>query len=371
MAASSDRNVRPRLMMGGLSPGEGGWRMVPLSDEQSITCHVPFTASSLGPGAWPVLVCEADDEGVRMTLRGQKVRVLRNHPDELAAKLAVYGPDPEAVNKWFLKVHDAAIDAGCEYETFRLPEQWERRLSAHLTSRVDLSEEKDVVASSSVTVSEHPKPKIVLKTLGIRYLKKLPEFYEAQKCTQLVVEDFVKNFESRRADPGADRTANMCQLLGVGTGEIGGIDGCFGNFTHDPEKETKHLGLSFTVQELQWKNHQPYYRKLFQDVQKIIREKESVSQRVITIVVYCRSGRHRSVTAAEILKAVLEGEGYDVVVNHVCDYWWRYVPCQKDFRRYGVRCPKCVNFNKEVDWDKRNLYDAASVLWNSVLDSVA
>ena len=336
--------------------------MVPLSNEQSITCQVPFNKNSLGPDVWVGLRNKANKEGVEIKIRGTKKRVLRNHRGALPSVLAVYGADHRKVNKWFLEVHDAAIRAGVDEETFRLPEQWEKRLSAHLTSRVDLSTDDDDV----VAVSEPPKPKIVLKTLGIRYLNWLPEFDEADETTQKVVEEFVEDFEKRRGrDPGADRTANICQLLGVGPGKIGGIDACFGNFTYDPEKDTRHIGLSFTVQELQWKHQQPYYRKLFQDVQKIIREKESAGKLVVAIVVYCRSGKHRSVSAAEILKAVLEGEGYNVVVDHVCDYWWRFGGCQQNIRSCGIRCPKCVDF---IDGDKRALYDAASQLWRDVLD---
>ena len=53
MADDPDQK-KPRLGVA-FSVGEGAWRLVPLSEEQALTCHVPFTSADLGEGVWRTL----------------------------------------------------------------------------------------------------------------------------------------------------------------------------------------------------------------------------------------------------------------------------------------------------------------------------
>ena len=63
----------------------------------------------------------------------------------------------------------------------------------------------------------------------------------------------------------------------------------------------------------------------------------------VRILFFCRSGKHRSVAASELLWAAIQHS--DLVacplVQHLCSYWWRYGRCQKRAREEGRPCPEC------------------------------
>ena len=60
----------PKPRLGGISRGEGGWRLVPLGPEQAHTFFVPFLAKDLGDGVWARLKQAAEEEKVTLKLRG-------------------------------------------------------------------------------------------------------------------------------------------------------------------------------------------------------------------------------------------------------------------------------------------------------------
>ena len=57
------------------------------------------------------------------------------------------------------------------------------------------------------------------------------------------------------------------------------------------------------------------------------------------LVLYCTSGRHRSVATALILFGALSHLGITVAVSHMGSAWWKFVNCQRrawDHSRGGV-----------------------------------
>ena len=46
----------------------------------------------------------------------------------------------------------------------------------------------------------------------------------------------------------------------------------------------------------------------------------------------------------------MRGEGYEVVVEHACEWWWRWVPCQMQARAAGLHsCASCVKGTTNED----------------------
>ena len=76
-------------------------------------CDVPFTSADLGEGVWRTLTDDAAKEHVVMKVRGCKSSGHKEKPKDFR-KLSVYGADPSAVQMHFMKVHDAAVDAGVD-----------------------------------------------------------------------------------------------------------------------------------------------------------------------------------------------------------------------------------------------------------------
>ena len=59
-----------------------------------------------------------------------------------------------------------------------------------------------------------------------------------------------------------------------------------------------------------------------------------------------RSGKHRSVALAEMVKLALRGCRLPYVVacppvEHYCSYWWRLAPCQRQAWNTRVDCALC------------------------------
>ena len=59
-----------RIRIGGVSIGEGAWRLVPLDASQAVTCQVTFTTKMLGAGVWSQLYNDSKLEGVTLRCRG-------------------------------------------------------------------------------------------------------------------------------------------------------------------------------------------------------------------------------------------------------------------------------------------------------------
>ena len=123
-----------KVRLGGLSCGEGAWRLAPLSEGQALTCLVPFSTKDLGIGAWRRLAEEAALDGVELKLRGNKSSGHKDAPQDHRS-LSVYGCDSDAVQRHFMRVHDAAVDEGVDPDKCLLPEAWRARVLQVLEDR--------------------------------------------------------------------------------------------------------------------------------------------------------------------------------------------------------------------------------------------
>ena len=84
---------------------------------------------------------------------------------------------------------------------------------------------------------------------------------------------------------------------------------------------------------------------------KLDRLREVAGAVNMTISVYCRSGKHRSVVLSEIVAKLFRLLGANVICEHLCQWWWRYNRCMRQARErarvLGDRdwsqavCPRC------------------------------
>ena len=303
---------------------------MPFGDEQALTCYVPFTTAELGDGVWSALTGSAAKDAVTLKLRGCKSSGRHDNPENHRS-LAVYGIDRLFVQKHFLAVHDAAVAAGIDADRFQLPNRWKIMLDQVLADR-----------GGCLSPLSMPKQKVVLLTLGVRWMTSLTEYESADELVRSKVKNLVNwHVKHRTQDPGEDLVSDALSALGLAGV---GLDAAVGTFMRDPQKDTCHLGRSCEVQVPLWQNHKDFFCNLIQRVSSLLRRNESLT----TILFYCRSGRHRSVGAAGILKGALGAQGgFDVRVEHLCDYWWKWVRCQSTARQ-RVRgtgeqacCPSC------------------------------
>ena len=78
----------------------------------------------------------------------------------------------------------------------------------------------------------------------------------------------------------------------------------------------------------------PFFRVWLQNAKRQIQYKLSVTGlEQITLAIYCRHGKHRSVAAALILGHILQAEGFDCCTEHLASQHW---PCT-------VGCRVCAN----------------------------
>ena len=120
--------------MGGISVGEGAWRLVPLSKEQAYTFFVPFLTKDLGDGVWSTLTKAANQDGVKPSLRGMKSSG-RHNSVEKHRTLSVYGVDVAKVQHHVTKILDAAVAVGFDPDFFQLPDHWVHSLDQQLPKR--------------------------------------------------------------------------------------------------------------------------------------------------------------------------------------------------------------------------------------------
>ena len=377
-----------------------------LNPTQALSCLVPFLPADLGLGVFARLQGDAWFKGVTIKLRGNKSAGRHDNPKE-HRRLAVYGTDPAAVQRVFLNLHDTAVACGVDSDKFNLPDTWRAALAnprakarpktrpARATAAVAAPGPPQVVAadacrpaapgapraeaagsdrpagaehfSPSAAESSSPTtphavpdaiPKVRILTLGVRFLSQLAARHGADKATFCVAQDIVDDF--RGADPGADRVANVLSLFGETAVHL-----AEGMFMSDPEKQTRHVGMSAEVQQLVWRQNESFFRGLFWRVRAAlqpttfgaIRTDSGNDER--TLVFYCKSGRHRSVAGAEICKGVLLRAGYEVKVEHLCQYWWRWVRCQYQHGRH-IHCASCT---PEATPEKTAIYDTAFDMW--------
>ena len=268
-----------------------------------------------------------------------------------------------------MRVHDVAVDEGVDPDKFLLPDAWRARVLQVLEDRkkkrqitrvslTDSDDEGDTGASEALDVL----PAVLIVTLGTRWLPHLPvlrEFGSVDEGTKKIIEKLAKEVEETRCDPGEHRVSNAVKLLGL----VDACDESFGVFMSDPGKDTSHLGMSAEVQEALWRQNKNFFTSMFGRAQEAIKSGIRDNKRQVTMIAYCRSGRHRSVASAEILAAVLRVEGYEASVVHACNYWWKWVACQKKARRYDVPCDSCV---REITPGKAEIYGKAQELWRSL-----
>ena len=108
--------------MGGISLGEGDWRLVPLSEKCAHTLFVPFLSKDLGDGVWTKLRKAALDDKVIIKLRGLKSPGRWDSPKEHRS-LSAYGVDPGKVEHHVKQILDAAVAADVDPTKFQLPVQ--------------------------------------------------------------------------------------------------------------------------------------------------------------------------------------------------------------------------------------------------------
>jgi hypothetical protein len=117
VASSSSLTAR----LGGMSIGEGAWRLVPLAPNQCTNFFVPFLGKDLGAGVWRCLHDAAKSDGVELKVRGNKST---GRHKQARGSLSIYGTSSSAVEYHLGQVVDAAAGAGFDLRTVQFPEQW-------------------------------------------------------------------------------------------------------------------------------------------------------------------------------------------------------------------------------------------------------
>jgi hypothetical protein len=322
-------------------------RNKPVSGEQALSCHVPFTTVDLGDGVWRSLSDAAKEDGVTLKLRGCKSSGRHDSPKDYRS-LAVYGNDANLVKKHFLALHDAAVNAGIDAEKFNLPDRW----AALLLDRGGC-----VSPLSAATTGR----RVVILTLGVRFMTKLIEYRGASRSAQAKIGELVDWHErNRHMDPGSEYVMDAMNAMGF---DKVGIDKAFGVFMKDPAADTSHLGRSPQVMKRIWRE-QGFFQDMIGEVKSLVQAGNGTN----TFLFYCRSGRHRSVSAAAILGGCLEALGFDVRMEHLCDFWWRWVHCQKAARwrakRNGWQLAYCEVCDGEATPEQNEIYAQACRMWH-------
>ena len=367
----AERQPRPRL--GGISLGEGGWRLAPLSVEQAYTFFVPFLTKELGQGVWARLQQAARDDNVTIKLRGLASSGRRDSPQEHRS-LSAYGVEPEMVERHVKQILDAAVAAGVDPTKFQLPDHWRHILDCprpklpvpplppSVQPDSDLEEgeiREDEEEGGCLSPPPPPRVVITIVSVGLRFLDGSQEYRDLPWEEQNYVWWVAKEGRYAR-DPGEDTVASALRKLNVKMetrfGEYA-VDECISTMDmYDPAAMTEHCGLAWEVQEQALRTHEARFRRVFRRVKEALRKAMAQHQENVLIAVYCKSGRHRSVATTEILANVLWSIGHRVnEPAHLADYWWRWLPCRRKCRR-GSRCLQCT---PEVDDRKAALYRKA------------
>ena len=351
--------------MGGISIGEGAWRLVPLSREQAYTFFVPFLTADLGDGVWSTLKNAAKQDGVTVSLRGMKSSGRHDSVDKHRS-LAAYGLDVAKVQHHVGQILDAAQAAGIDPTLFQLPDHWFHSRFEQLPKRPlptlppsllleDAFEPEWCDSPESLSSTEAPSPfcariSFSFFSVGTRFLSSFPGFDGLSERDRRDV-TAIANAGQHSKDPGEDQVTRALQMLGIPVDFSISAMAC-----HDPAADTKHIGLSFGIQSRMLELHLEWLRGFFSRVKEASRA--AMGRRpTLAIAVYCKSGRHRSVAGVEIATHVLRSDGCVVIAPaHTCDYWWRWRGCQ-NWRR---GCKECTS---GVDARKAALYAQAAAMW--------
>ena len=185
-----------------------------------------------------------------------------------------------------------------------------------------------------------------LFTLGAKHLVLLPQAAN----TKVLVE--WKSSLNRRCDWSA-READVAAYLLALHDEVGGLDGeqpapgravCTLAFA-DPA--SAHLGLHPQVMQtfLDGRHAEALDDLIVEQVRWILSFPPGSA---IDLVLYCTSGRHRSVATSLFLFGALAKLGIKVGTSHMSERWWGGVTCQRPWRGSTLApgralCGECVS----------------------------
>ena len=187
---------------------------------------------------------------------------------------------------------------------------------------------------------------VTLFTLGAKHLVLLP-----QAANTKVLAEW-KSSLSQRCDWKA-READVAAYLRALHDEVGGLDGeqpCPGRAVctlafADPA--APHLGLHPKVMQtlLDGRHAEAIDDLIVEQIRWILSFPPGST---IDLVLYCTSGRHRSVATSLFLFGALAKLGIKVAVSHMSERWWGGVACQRPWHGCTLApdralCGECVS----------------------------
>ena len=120
--------------------------------------------------------------------------------------------------------------------------------------------------------------------------------------------------------------------------------------------------MSFGVMIGMWIYNQEFFRRTFTLLKQDVKMAQENDEE-LDVIVYCKSGRHRSVGFATFLAYILTCMGCAHTVTHECDWYWQFVTCQQRARRRNTQCATCFGLPLE---SKLMLLHAANELWHDL-----
>ena len=212
---------QPQRRMGGYSIGEGAWRMVPLDQNRAYTFFVPFTTATLGPGVFGRLQDEAQADGVRIRLRGNKSSGHHAAPKEYRS-LTVIGLNPDAVEHHVGQIFDAAVAADVDPDKIHLPDHWRHIVPRPLPKLPYPNLPASLAEPAAAAATEPggclsplgtPRVAISFYSLGLRFMDQMGEYRELGAGAKGTVKNVARE-GGRARDPGEEIVANAFGLLG-------------------------------------------------------------------------------------------------------------------------------------------------------------
>ena len=190
-------------------------------------------------------------------------------------------------------------------------------------------------------------------SVGTRFLNSFADYDNLRGADREDVRA-IANVGRNGDDPGEDGVSWALHVLGIPVEfSVSALE------MNDPAGRTNHIGKDFWIQARLFERHSPWLRSFFIRVKTALRAAMERQQKTLVIAVYCKSGRHRSVAAVDMLTRVLQNSGCVVrEPTHACDFWWRWIGCNKVS---GRACQQCTSV---VDSRKAALYEKVGALWH-------
>ena len=134
---------------------------------------------------------------------------------------------------------------------------------------------------------------------------------------------------------------------------------------HDPFKDSTHIGFSPNIMRGVFVENQGFWKRHFKALKHLVLPKRVGTKRVgrLVIALFCKSGKHRSVAATRILAHVLQASSIATETEHVCTWWWKFTPCQRETCRTHRPCEEC--FGDASQELRRHVLSLALELWES------